>query len=123
MKKIIFSEGCKFILCFLGLIICSIITLDFAFYYDTMFFAISLVPILIIARLLDDYVRDTIIILRDNQTTLATILSTIILLLSLLCAYFIFTSLMHQTDIIEVVLDFIAKFVDVSGAKSALGIN
>ena len=74
MKTVILKEIRNFILCFLGLIICFLLVLDFAYYYDTLFFVISLVPIIALARFLDDHMRDTIIILRDNQTLVASII-------------------------------------------------
>lgn len=122
MKAVILKEIKNFILCFLGLIICFILLLDFAYYYDTMFFAISLVPIIILARFLDDHMRDTIIILRDNQTLVATISTIVLLFIALFLAYIIFTNLMNSADIVEIVLDFLAKFVDTAPLKAKLGI-
>ena len=122
MKTVILKEIRNFILCFLGLIICFLLILDFAYYYDTLFFVISLVPIIALARFLDDHMRDTIIILRDNQTLVASIITIILLFLTLLIAYFIFTNLMNQADILEIILDFIAKFIDVAPLKEKLNI-
>ena len=122
LKTVILKEIRNFILCFLGLIICFLLILDFAYYYDTLFFVISLVPIIALARFLDDHMRDTIIILRDNQTLVASIITIILLFLTLLIAYFIFTNLMNQADILEIILDFIAKFIDVAPLKEKLNI-
>lgn len=122
MKKVVVQTIRNFALCIIGMIICLVIMLDFAYYYDTLFFSISLIPIILLIRVMDDYIRDTIIIFKDNETLFATIITAIIFVLCLFIAYIVFVNLMGKNDILEAILNFIAKFVDVRPVKSKLGI-
>lgn len=122
MKEVVIKTVRNFALCIIGMIICLVIALDFAYYYDTLFFVISLIPVALLARFMDDYMRDTIIIFRDDETLLANIASALIFLVCLAAAYFIFVNLMGQNDLLEAILNFVAKFVDVRPIKASLGI-
>lgn len=122
MKNFIIKIIRNFILCIIGLILSFTILLDIAYYYDTLFLLIVSGVLIILIRFLDDYMRDTIIILRDNQTLVATVVTAIITIGSLFAAYLIFTNVLNGNDIIEIILNFVAKFVDVSPVKNYLGI-
>lgn len=122
MKKFVLKTTRNFILCIIGLILSFLILFDIAYFYDTLSLLIVSIPLSILIRFLDDYMRDTIIILRDNQTLVATVITAMIILGSIFIAYILFVNVLNQQDLVEIILDFIAKFVDVSPIKNYLGI-
>ena len=66
--------------------------------------------------------RDFIIILRENETLVATVISGAVLILTFLCAYYVYVNVLNGQDIFVNIFDFLEKFLPVSGIREQFGI-
>lgn len=103
-------------------VLLSYLIINIAYYYNSTFLLIVLIPCSVILNIINNATRDYIIRKRDGQILVATVSIIIISIVSILIAYFIFTTITKEKDLIEMILNFIAKFINVENIKTYLGI-
>lgn len=112
----------KISICLLINILLLYLIINIAYYYNSIFLVIILIPSSIILNILNNITRDYIIKIRNGQVLVATASMIMLSIVSILIAYFIFTTLANEKDLIELILNFVAKFIDVENIKTSLGI-
>lgn len=121
MTKIIIKHAIVTTLCFVLFFCLSLLWANSVMYYDLIFTTCLTIPIILIIRFLDDYIRDVIIILNDNKTTLATFLSGIVIFGAFMAAVLIYIYVFHKTDIFVNILDHL-KFLPLDGLRNKFNI-
>ena len=122
MTKIITKLVVKMVLSALLFFGMFLLWMNAANYYDVTCVMIASLPIIFLVRWLDDAARDTIIILRDDQTILASIITGAVLFLTFLGAYFIYVYVFASKDIYVNIFNFLEKFVSLKDVRDKFGI-
>ena len=117
VKHVLISILSLFLFCLLFILWDNAVT-----YYDFLCVFIVTIPCFLVIRAIDDYIRDIIIILQDNKTLLATLISGLILVTAFVAAYFIYTKLLNSQDIYVTIFDALEKYLPVGGIRNKFGI-
>lgn len=122
MTKIIIKHAIVTLLCailFFGLFL---LWTNAVMYYDVVCVAVATIPVFLVVRFFDDYIRDVIIIINDNKTGLATVISGIILLLAFIAAAYVYVSVLKKPDIYVTIFDALDNILPVTGIRDKFGI-
>jgi hypothetical protein len=91
-------------------------------YYDVTCVVIVTLPMILLIRWLDDFARDTIIIIRDDNTLLASFITGTVLILMFLGAYLVYKYAFGGKDIFVNIFDFLEKFIPLQGIRDKFNI-